>query len=90
MLGARVEGRVFDGEGTRWVGGLGDGGVAGLRAELVHVLAGIGAQVAATLEAPGRSLYFALEGRKGALEDEVKGEPEANSEGKAKGDVVEG
>ncbi|KAL8794513.1 MAG: hypothetical protein Q9195_002986, partial [Heterodermia aff. obscurata] len=37
LLGARVEGRVFDGEGVRWVGGL-EGGMKGMRGRLVGVL----------------------------------------------------
>jgi len=73
LLGARVEGKVFDLDGTRWVGGI-EGGIDGLRAQLVAMLQGIGAGITNTLEAAGRSLYFTMEGRKGMLEDEQKGE----------------
>ena len=41
LLGARVEGRVFDNEGARWVGGI-EGGMEGLRGELVGVLGVVG------------------------------------------------
>jgi large subunit ribosomal protein L10 len=61
LLGARVEGKVFD------------GGLDGLRAQLVGLLQGIGAGVTNTLESAGRSLYFTVEGRRTMLEDEKKG-----------------
>lgn len=69
MLGARVEGEVFDIEGTKWVGGI-DGGLEGLRAQLVGMLQGIGGNLTNTLESAGRSLYFTVEGRRVMLEDE--------------------
>ena len=72
LLGARVEGKAFDTKGARWVGSI-DGGLGGLRAQLVGMLSGIGAGVTNTLEAAGRSLYFAVEGRRGMLEEEAKG-----------------
>ena len=72
LLGARVEGKVFDVEGTKWVGGI-EGGLDGLRGQLVAMLSGIGAGITNTLESAGRSLYFTVEGRKGMLEDEQKG-----------------
>ena len=71
LLGARVEGKVFDVDGTRWVGGI-DGGLDGLRGHLVAVLQGIGAGIANTLESAGKTLYFTVEGRRGMLEDEQK------------------
>lgn len=72
LLGARVEGKVFDVDGTKWVGSI-DGGLDGLRAQLVGLLQGIGAGVTNTLESAGRSLYFTVEGRRTMLEDEGKG-----------------
>jgi len=73
LLGARVEGKVFDQEGTRWVGSI-LGGIDGLRAQLVAMLQNVGASITNTLESAGRSLYFTMEGRKGMLEDEQKEE----------------
>lgn len=78
LLGARVEGKVFDTDEVRWVGGI-EGGMEGLRAQLVGMLAGVGAGVTGLLESTSRSLYFTLEGRRGMLEDEVKGPPEEKS-----------
>lgn len=69
FLGARVEGKVFDMEGARWVGSI-EGGLTGLRAQLVGMLSGVGAGVTNTLEAAGRSLYVTVEGRRGMLEEE--------------------
>lgn len=71
LLGARVEGKVFDTDGTRWVGGI-EGGVNGLRGQLVAMLQGIGAGITNTLESAGKSLYFTVESRRGMLEDEQK------------------
>lgn len=72
LLAARVEGKVFDGEGTKWVGGI-EGGMDGLRVQLVAMLQGAGAQITGTLEAASRSLYVTVEGRRGMLEEEEKG-----------------
>jgi large subunit ribosomal protein L10 len=72
LLGARVEGKVFDVEGTKWVGGI-EGGLEGLRGQLVAMLQSIGGGITNTLESAGRSLYFTVEGRRGMLEDEEKG-----------------
>lgn len=71
FLGARVEGKVFDMEGAKWVGSI-EGGLTGLRAQLVAMLQGVGAGVTNTLESAGKSLYVTMEGRKGMLEDEQK------------------
>lgn len=79
LLGARVEGKVFDVDGTRWVGGI-EGGLDGLRAQLVALLQGTGANLANTLESASKSLYFTVEGRRTMLEDEQKGPEEAKAE----------
>ena len=71
LLGARVEGKTFDVDKTRWVGGI-EGGLEGLRARLVQVLQGVGAGVTGTLEAASRSLYLTVEGRRMMLEDNIK------------------
>jgi large subunit ribosomal protein L10 len=78
FLGARVEGKVFDMEGAKWVGSI-EGGLGGLRAQLVAMLQGVGAGVTNTLESAGKSLYLTVEGRRGMLEDEQK-------EGESKGE----
>ena len=75
LLGARVEGKAFDPDGARWVGGI-EGGLDGLRAQLVGMLQGIGAGLTNVLEGAGRSLYFTVEGRRGMLEEEEKAEGE--------------
>ncbi|KAA6411113.1 MAG: hypothetical protein FRX48_05425 [Lasallia pustulata] len=78
LLGARVEGKVFDADGSRWVGGI-EGGLQGLRGQLVAMLQGIGAGITNTLESAGRSLYFTVESRRGMLEDEQKEKTGADS-----------
>ena len=70
-LAARVEGRLFDMEGTRWIGGI-EGGMDGLRAQLVAALQGVGMGVTGTLDAAARSLYVTVEGRKMMMEEEQK------------------
>jgi large subunit ribosomal protein L10 len=73
LLGARAEGRIFDLEGAQWMGSI-EGGLTGLRSQLVAMLQGFGANLTNTLEAASRSLYFTLESRRATLEDEVKEE----------------
>lgn len=80
LMGARVEGKVFDVEGARWVGKIG-GGLEGLRAQLVHLLQSAGAGVTNTLESAAKNLFFTVEGRRMMLEEEEKG-PEAKEEAK--------
>jgi len=72
LLGARVEGKVFDVEGARWVGAI-EGGLDGLRAQLVSMLSGVGVGITSTLETASRSLWLTVEGRRGMLEEEQKG-----------------
>lgn len=83
LLGARVEGQIFDMEGTRWVGGI-EGGMDGLRAQLVHLLQSIGGGVTGALESAGRNLYFTMEGRRGILEEAEKAPEEAKPVQEAK------
>jgi large subunit ribosomal protein L10 len=71
LLGARVEGKVFDTDGTKWVAGI-EGGLDGLRAQLVHLLQSMGAGVTNTLESAAKNLYFTVESRRSMLEDEGK------------------
>jgi large subunit ribosomal protein L10 len=74
LLGARVEGKVFDLEGTRWVGGI-DGGIDGLRAQLVAMLQGVGANLTNTLGSASKSLYFTMEGRRLDMEEKENPKP---------------
>ncbi|OAG41696.1 hypothetical protein AYO21_04160 [Fonsecaea monophora] len=69
LLGARIDGQLFDMDGTRWVGSI-EGGIDGLRAQLVGMLQGFGASVVHTLESGSRSLWFTMEGRRRMLEEE--------------------
>lgn len=69
LLGARVDGQIFDMEGTRWVGSI-DGGIDGLRAQLVNMLQGFGAGITQTLESASRNLWFTMEGRRRMLDEE--------------------
>ena len=79
LLGARIEGKVFDQEGTRWVGGI-EGGIEGLRAQLVHLLSSSGASITGALEGVGKSLWVTVEGRRGMLEEEDKTKSGAGNE----------
>ncbi|KAK0104752.1 hypothetical protein ONS95_005022 [Cadophora gregata] len=79
LLGARVEGKVFDVDGTKWVGSI-EGGLEGLQAQLVSMLQGFGAGLTNTLESAGKSLYFTVEGRRTMLEDKEKGVSEPGKE----------
>jgi large subunit ribosomal protein L10 len=75
LLGARVEGKVFDVDGTKWVGGI-DGGIDGLRAQLVHMLQGVGGSLTSALEGASKSLYFTVEARRMDMEEKEKGPAE--------------
>ncbi|EKD15770.1 mitochondrial 54S ribosomal protein uL10m [Drepanopeziza brunnea f. sp. 'multigermtubi'] len=79
LLGARVEGKVFDVEGAKWVGGI-DGGIEGLQGQLVAMLQAFGAGLTNTLESAGKNLYVTVEGRRTMLEDEAKGVSEPAKE----------
>jgi ribosomal protein L10 len=83
LLGARVEGKVFDIERTKWVGSI-EGGLEGLQGQLVAMLQSIGGQLTNTLESAGKSLYFTVEGRRTMLEDEQKGPSEEGSKEETK------
>ncbi|MCJ1308105.1 hypothetical protein MMC25_001757 [Agyrium rufum] len=79
LLGARVEGSVFDVDGTRWVGGI-QGGMEGLRAQLLHLLQSAGAGVTGVLEGAGKSLYFTVEGRRMDMEEKEGGKTSETAE----------
>ncbi|KAH8598821.1 hypothetical protein B0O99DRAFT_537948 [Bisporella sp. PMI_857] len=82
LLAARVEGQVFDVDGTKWVGGI-EGGLQGLQSQLVYMLQSLGGALTSTLEGAAKSLYLTVEGRRTMLEDEEKGPTEEKSEPKA-------
>ena len=72
LLGARVDGQVFDMEGARWVGSI-EGGMGGLRAQLVSLLQMAGVSVSQTLEAAGKTLWMTVEGRRKDMEEKDGG-----------------
>ena len=63
---------MFDMERTRWIGGI-EGGMEGLRSQLVGMLGSVGAGVTGALESAGRTLWVTVEGRRGMLEEEKSG-----------------
>jgi hypothetical protein len=75
LLAARVDGKVFDINETKWVGSI-EGGIDGLRAQLIMALQSVGSSVTSTLEGAGKSLYLTLESRRSVLEEEQKPEGE--------------
>ncbi|KAH8894225.1 hypothetical protein GQ53DRAFT_744964 [Thozetella sp. PMI_491] len=79
LVGGRLEGKPFDMDGIRWVGGI-EGGIDGLRAQLIHMLQSAGMGLTAALEGASKSLWFTMENRKAMLEEEQKGP----SDGEAK------
>ncbi|TPX11588.1 uncharacterized protein E0L32_007799 [Thyridium curvatum] len=81
LVGGRIEGKVFDTDGVRWVGGI-EGGLDGLRAQLVAMLQQAGVGLTTVLEGAGKSLYVTMESRKEMLEKDEKG-PEAGAEAEA-------
>ncbi|OQE24495.1 hypothetical protein PENSTE_c007G00556 [Penicillium steckii] len=81
LLAARVDGQVFDIDQTKWVGSI-EGGMDGLRSQLVQSLQSMGSSLTSTLDGAGKSLYFTLESRRSVLEDEQKGDGEGEGEKK--------
>lgn len=71
LLGARVEGDVFDMDGTRWVGGI-EGGIGGLRSQLVYMLSSVSSNLATTLEGAAKALYVTMESRRIDMEKPEK------------------
>lgn len=78
LLAARVDGKVFDINETKWVGSI-EGGIDGLRSQLVTALQSMGSSITNTLEGGSKSLYFTLESRRSVLEEEQKGDGEKES-----------
>ncbi|KAH8428125.1 mitochondrial 54S ribosomal protein uL10m [Aspergillus melleus] len=79
VLATRVDGKVFDVDQTKWVGSI-QGGMDGLRSQLIQSLQSMGSSLTNTLEGAGKSLYFTLESRKNVLEEEQKGPEEQKSD----------
>lgn len=73
LVGGRIEGKVFDTEGVRWVGGI-PGGLDGLRAQLVSMLQSAGMGLTSTLEGTSKSLWLTMESRRSVLEEAEKGD----------------
>ncbi|KAF2967899.1 hypothetical protein GQX73_g5668 [Xylaria multiplex] len=79
LIGSRIEGKAFDNDGVRWVGSI-EGGLEGLRAQLVALLQQAGLGITTALEGHSKGLWLALEGRRTQLEEESNG-------GKKEGDA---
>lgn len=84
LIGGRIEGKAFDQDGVRWVGGI-QGGLDGLRAQLVALLQQAGLGLTTALEGQSKGLWLALEGRRTQLEEESGGgkKEEGQEEGQA-------
>ena len=72
LIGSRIDDRVMDSEEVKRVSGI-EGGIDAMRAKLVGILQSAGLGVTGALEGTGRSLWMALETRRGVLEEEEKG-----------------
>ncbi|KAI0866310.1 hypothetical protein F4860DRAFT_456753 [Xylaria cubensis] len=85
LVGGRIEDKAFDLDGVKWVGGI-QGGLDGLRAQLVSLLQNAGLGLTTALEGHSKGLWLALEGRRTQLEEESNGgkkEGEAEKEANA-------
>ncbi|OTB15779.1 hypothetical protein K445DRAFT_317425 [Daldinia sp. EC12] len=72
LVGGRIEDRVFDLEGVKWVGGI-EGGLDTLRAQLISMLQSAGLGLTTALEGHSKGLWLALESRRTQLEEEANG-----------------
>lgn len=73
LIGGRVEGKVFGSDGVRWVGGI-EGGLDGLRAQLVAMLQSAGLGLTTALEGASKSLWMTMESRRTMLEEGANGD----------------
>lgn len=80
LLGGRIEGKVMDGQGIRWVAGI-NGGLDAMRAQIVHMLQAAGMNLMKTIQAPGSNLWLTLETQRSILEEKADGN-EGKEEGK--------
>ncbi|KAK9412736.1 hypothetical protein SUNI508_12436 [Seiridium unicorne] len=81
LIGGRVEGKAFDQDGVKWVGGI-EGGIDGLRSQLVSMLQSAGLGLTTALEGHSKSLWLALESRRTQLDEEQN--PKTTDDGEAK------
>jgi large subunit ribosomal protein L10 len=72
LIGGRIEDKVFDLEGVKWVGGI-EGGLDALRAQLVYMLQSAGLGLTSALEGASKSLWLTLESRRSVLDEEQNG-----------------
>ncbi|KAI1504508.1 hypothetical protein F5X99DRAFT_371219 [Biscogniauxia marginata] len=72
LIGGRIESKVFDHEGVKWVGGI-EGGLDGLRSQLVGMLQSAGLGLTTALEGNSKNLWLALESRRTQMEEEANG-----------------
>ena len=80
LVGARVEGGVYDRFGVQWLGGL--QGMEGLRAELVGLLSSPGVGLVQGLEGAGKSVWLTMEGRRVTMEEDAGAKHEVKEEAK--------
>lgn len=71
LVGGRIEGKVFDLDGVKWVGGI-ESGLDGLRAQLVNMLQNAGLGLTSVLEGAGKSLWLTMESRRSQMEKAEK------------------
>ncbi|KAJ4300166.1 hypothetical protein N0V88_002835 [Collariella sp. IMI 366227] len=81
LVGGRIEDKVFDLDGVKWVGGI-ENGLEGLRAQLVYMLQSAGLGLTSALDGAGKSLWLTLESRRSILEEEQN--PKKEEEGEKK------
>ncbi|PHH69195.1 hypothetical protein CDD83_5799 [Cordyceps sp. RAO-2017] len=74
LIGGRVDGNIFDQRGVNWVASI-EGGLDGLRSQLVTILQGAGLGITMALEGSSQSIWWALEGRKSQLKEEAIASP---------------
>jgi len=79
LVGGRIEDKVFDLEGVKWVGGI-EGGLGGLRAQLVYMLQSAGLGLTSALEGASKSLWLTMESRRSVLEEEQNGGKQGEKE----------
>ncbi|KZZ91353.1 hypothetical protein AAP_03523 [Ascosphaera apis ARSEF 7405] len=67
--------RILAPKAPLWVGSI-EGGMSGLRAQIVMLLNSAGVQITSTLEGASKALYLTMESRRSVLEEEAGGKKE--------------
>lgn len=89
LLAARVDGRVLDDVETKWITSI-EGGLDGLRSQLIATLQGSSMGLTTALEGAANSLYVTVESRRLDLDEQINGKPDQETNQEASPETPDG